>query len=60
MNATNLSTDTLTSLCHYNVVGGARIPESLLFVNAKDTTEDMDIVRKNEGQSSSRALRELY
>ena len=27
-----------------NVVGGARIPESLLFVNAKDISEDMDIV----------------
>lgn len=39
-----------------NVVGGARIPETLLFVNAKDVTEDMDIVRKDEGQSSSRAL----
>ncbi|MXY20194.1 MAG: DUF3800 domain-containing protein [Dehalococcoidia bacterium] len=39
-----------------NVVGGVSIPESLLFVNAKDVTEDMDIVQKNEGHSSSRAL----
>lgn len=29
-----------------NVVGGANVPESLSFVNAKDLTEDMDIVQK--------------
>ena len=29
-----------------NVVSGANVPESLSFVNAKDLTEDMDIVQK--------------
>ncbi len=41
-----------------DVVGGARIPESLSFINAVDITRDRNVRQKSVGQSSSRALRE--